>query len=139
VGAWTEFSLAVVENALPSDVRAHYQAWVAVHPEKAGRLGELVEETLSLFRQAVASNPGGALDAGESMIPVTGFRHAMNVLVFNLAMESGAELVPEVYQLMMRADVWLRMVQRGQIVPDPQGASDATPSYAFSELERVLL
>ena len=139
MGAWTEFTLAVVENALPSDVKTYFASWAAAHPESPGRLAEIVEETRNQFRQAVASNPANVLDPDETLIPVTGFRHALNTLVFNLAMGTGAELVPEVYQLMMRADVWLRMVQRGQIVPDPQGSNEGTPSYSGRELERVLL
>jgi len=130
----------VVLGALPTDVRGFYEAWVAQDPAgRAGRLGELVDETVSLFRQAVASNPANVLDPDETKIPVTGYRHALNMLVFNLAMETGAELVPEVYTLMMRADIWLRLVQRGQIQPDPDSANRGTPSYEPGSTERALL
>ncbi len=138
MAAWTEFTLAVVEEALPTDVKGFYDAWVARDAGRAGRLGELVDETVSLFRQAVASNPANVLDPDETKIPVTGYRHALNMLVFNLAMETGAELVPEVYTLMMRADIWLRLVQRGQIQPDPQNANRGTPSYEAGNTERAL-
>jgi hypothetical protein len=59
-------------------------------------LEELIGETARLFRMSVASNPENVMDPDETKIPVTGYRHALNALLFNLMMETGAEMVPEV-------------------------------------------
>jgi hypothetical protein len=116
MSVWTEFSSETVWALLPTDVRAFYTQWITNYPEKEGRLEELVLETAQLFRQAAASNPENVIDPDERMVPVTGFRHAVNTLLYNLMMEAGAELVPEVYTLTTRADIWLRQVQRGVVV-----------------------
>jgi hypothetical protein len=136
---WTDFTTARVLEALPSDVKAFYDGWVEAHPEKSGRLEELVSETAQLFRMAVASNPENSLDPDESKIPVTGYNHALNTLLFSLMMETGAEMVPEVYQLMTRADIWLRLVQRGSVTPSPGAAGTGSPSYGVADfVERSL-
>ncbi len=139
MSAWTAFSYEVVWEALPTDVRTFYTSWINQFPDKAGRLEELVVETATLFRQAVASNPANVLDPDETMVPVTGFRHALNTLLFNLMMETGAQLVPEVYTLMTRADIWLRQVQRGEVRPSLGASYSGTPSYGVADqVERSL-
>ena len=127
--AWTDFSSGRVLEALPSDVRTHYQQWVTTYPDKAGRLEALAEQTRLLFRMAMASNPENWMHPDTNRVPVTGYQHALNMLLFNLMMETGAQLVPEVYTLMTRADIWLRMVQSGSVVPSPKSGALGTPSY----------
>jgi hypothetical protein len=128
-GAWTDFSTDRVLESLPSDVRAHYQHWLMTYPDKSGRLEALVEQTRQLFRMSVASNPENWMNPDTDRIPVTGYQHAMNILIFNLMMETGAQLVPEVYTLMTRADIWLRLVQRGSVTPSPRVGAMGSPSY----------
>ncbi len=138
-GAWTVFSVARVLEALPSDVRAHYQQWLVTYPDKSGRLEALVEQVQQLFRMAVASNPENWMDPDPERVPVTGYQHALNMLIFNLMMETGAQLVPEVYTLMTRADIWLRLVQRGSVTPSPRAGTMGSPSYVPPENPGVLL
>ncbi len=134
-GAWTELTVAVVENALPTDMATLYAAWLEANPGKAGRLAELVSEAVATFRQAVAADPLNQLDAATDTVPSTGFRHALNWVIFNLGMEMGVQFAPEVYQLTTRGDIWLRMVQAGTIKPVDTTAGDGTPSYRVSERE----
>ncbi|MCC5850078.1 MAG: hypothetical protein JJU29_18485 [Verrucomicrobia bacterium] len=136
--AWTDFSAERVQEALPSDVRAHYLQWVNTYPDKEGRLEELVAQTQQLFRMAVASNPENWMDPDPEKIPVTGYQHAFNMMIFHLMMESGAQLVPEVYTLMTRADIWLRLVQRGAVTPSPRIGAMGSPSYVAPENAGVL-
>lgn len=135
---WVDFTLDTVMEALPSDVKTFYAQWIQTHPEKSGRLEELVSETVSVFRAAVASNADNVLDPVESRIPVTGYRHALNYLIFNLGMESGAQLVPEAYTLMTRADIWLRMVQTRRLSSAPGDAAGGSPSYTPGKESGVL-
>jgi hypothetical protein len=138
VSAWTELTAAVVTNALPTDMANIYRSWVDANPAKAGRLAELVAEMRETFRQAVASNPQCELDANPNTVPTTGFRHALNSVVFNLGMEMGVQFAPEVYTLVTRADIWLRMVQNGGINPVDVMAGGGTPSYRGSRRTRWL-
>lgn len=129
MAAWTELTAAVVTNALPTDMRNLYASWVDANPAKASRLAELVAEMRATFRQAVASNSQCELDVDPNTVPTTGFRHALNGVIFNLGMEMGVQFAPEVYTLITRADIWLRMVQNGGIKPVGVMVGGGTPSY----------
>jgi len=58
-------------------------------PSKANRLREIVAETVAIFREAVAANPACEVDPNPDVVPTTGFRHALNYVIFNLGMEMG--------------------------------------------------
>src|ERR1035437_9426108 len=106
-----------------------YASWIDVNPGKAGRLGELVAETVATYRAAVASNLRNVLDVALNTVPATGFRHALNQIIFNLGMEMGVQFAPEVYSLITRADIWLRMVESGTVTPGETTDGRGTPSY----------
>ena len=127
MSAWTALTLDVVQNALPSDVNTAYAAWVAANPSKDGRLADLIAEQAAIFRRAVVSG-GQDIPEDETLIPIVGFRHAMNMLTFYLLMEIGAVVTPEVYQLVTRADIWMRMLQQGRMIIEPEEFG-GTPSY----------
>ena len=112
---WTPFTLAVVTNALPSDMGQLYANWITAHPDKVNRLGEIVEEVRRTFRDAVAANLKNLMDSESDSVPNVGFRHALNMTIFNLGMEMGVALGPDAYSQVVRADLWLRMVQNGGI------------------------
>jgi hypothetical protein len=134
---WTEFTVAVVENAFPTDLGTLYATWIDANPGKASRLSEVVAEVRTTFRQAVATNPANEVDEDADKIPSTGFRHALNSVLFSISMEMGVELSPLVFGLITRADVWLRMVQNGMI---PIRSGDTgTASYERPGGERWLL
>ena len=135
MSAWSELTLAVAQNAMPTDMAALYAAWVDTNPSKGSRVAELVSETVGLFRQAVAANPANELSDDPDMVPTTGFRHALNWIFFNLGMEMGVQFAPEVYSLMTRADIWLRMVQDGAFSPAGTAMGAGAPSYAVGEAE----
>lgn len=127
--AWTELTVAAVQNALPSDLATLYASWVEANPTKATRLGELVAEVRRTFRTAVEANPANVLDDNPETVPTTGFRHAINMVIFNLGMEMGVQLSSEADGLITRADIRLRMVQNGGI-PIDSIAGEGSPSYA---------
>ena len=140
MSAWTEFTPAVVLNALPTDLHTLYLSWLDANPSKTNRLAELIAETLATYRQAAACNVDVVLDEDETTVPTTGFRHALNTVTFNLGMEMGVEFAPEVATLITRADIWLRMVQNGSI--SPVDFTAGTPSYrvpkCFTQRIRML-
>ena len=129
---WTPFTLAVVTNALPSDMGQLYANWITAHPEKANRLEEIVEEIRRTFRDAVSTNPRTLMDTATDTVPTVAFRHALNMTFFNLGMEMGAQLGPDAHSQFLRADLWLRMVQTGGISAMPVDADmrGGTPSFS---------
>jgi selenocysteine lyase/cysteine desulfurase len=127
---WTPFTLAVVLNALPSDMEQLRQNWVTAHPEKANRLAEIVEETRRAFRDAVAANPRNVLDAATETVPTTGFRHALSLVFYHLGMEMGAQMAADADNVVTRAEIWLRMVENGGIpIPCDEELRGGTPRY----------
>ena len=136
--AWTALTVETVLNAMPSDLKTLYASWVEANPSKANRLGELVDEVRRTFRSAVEANPANQLDVNPETVPVTGFRHAINSVIFNLGMEMGAEFSSAVDGLITRADIWLRMVQNGGI-PIDSAAGEDSPTYRVPEGTRWLL
>ncbi len=127
---WTPFTLAVVMNALPSDLEQLRSNWVTAHPEKANRLAEIVEETRKAFRDAVKTNPLNIMDTALDTVPTIGFRHALNMAIYNLGMEMGAQMAADAGSVVTRAEIWLRMVENGGIpIPCDEELRGGTPSY----------
>ncbi len=133
--AWTELTVDVVKKAMPTDLATLYQTWLDANLAKANRLSELVAEAVATFRQAVAANPLNVMDATTNTVPTTGFRHALNLVIFNLGMEMGVQFAPQVYTLTTRGDIWLRMVQSGTIKPVDTTEGEGSPSYQASRRE----
>jgi len=133
--AWTPLTVAVIENAIPTDLARVYASWFEANPAKANRLTEVVAEVLGTFRCSVEANPANEMDADPNTVPVTGFRHAQNMVVFNLGMEMGIQFAPEVFTLIARAEIWLRMVQNGGIAVGSR-ANRGTPAYVVPERMR---
>jgi hypothetical protein len=102
-------------------------------------IGELVTEVVARYRRAVASNPACVLNEDETTVPTTGFRHALNSVLFNLGMEMGIQFDPVVESLGTRAETWLRMVESGSIAPVADVTGGGTPSYWVPEAERGAL
>jgi hypothetical protein len=127
--AWTEFTVEAVLNAFPTDLTTIHASWVDANPVKVNRLSEVVAEVRRTFRNAVEANPANRMDENPDTVPSTGFRHALNMVIFNMGMEIGVDLSPLVYGLITRAEIWLRMVQNGQI-PIDSTEGEGTPSYA---------
>ncbi len=128
MSGWTQLTVETVMNGMPTDMGNLYRSWVDANPSKVNRLSELVSETLGIFREAVSTQRLVVMDENPTMIPVTGFRHALNLVVFNLGMEMGVQFSPEVYGLNVQANIWLRMVQEGSLRP-VETASTGSPMY----------
>ena len=114
---WTELTAEKALGEMPTDMGNLYRSWVEGNPGKVNRLAELVAETVCAFREAVNTQDGVVMDEDPTRIPVTGYRHALNLIVFNLGMEMGVEFAPAVYSLNVQVNVWLRMVQTGKMRP----------------------
>ena len=130
MSGWKELKVETVLNALPTDMGNLYRSWVDANPTKTERLGEIVAETVNMFREAVAVYPWYVMDPDITMVPVSGFRHALDMVIFNLGMEMGVQFAPEVYSLITQANVWLRMVQTGKIRAVDTIGDGGSPRYS---------
>ncbi len=117
MSGWTALTASKVEAVLPTDMGNLYRSWVEGNPSKGGRLVELVASTVEAFREAVKTQRWVVMHEDPTMIPATGYQHAVNLVVFNLGMEMGVQFAPEVYSLHTQANIWLRMVQAGTMRP----------------------
>ena len=131
-------TLGGVVAALPTDLGTLHAAWIDTNPGKAGRLEGIVAENLAAFRQACECNPAVEMDAAADTVPTTGYQHALNRIFFTLAMEMGLPLESVAYTLLVRADLWLSTVQRGEMNP-VGGGEGSSPSYEAPEGERVIV
>lgn len=129
MSGWNELTSETVLNALPTDMGNLYRSWVDANPTKANRLGEIVAETVNMFREAVAVYPWYLMEPDLTKVPASGFRHALDMIIFNLGMEMGVQFAPEVYSLITQANVWLRMVQTGKIRAVDTVGDCGTPRY----------
>lgn len=130
---WVALTEADVTVAMPTDMAAMYEAWIVTYPEKEGRLGNLTLEAVAACRTAVQSGSPAALDADETKIPTTGYRHMINTVLFNLGTEMNFEFMQDFYSLVTRADIWLRAVQIGSISIPPADGVLPSPSYERPE------
>lgn len=137
---WVTFDLAVVKNAMPSDIDNLRRTWEESNPGKAARLEELTAEMRGLVRGACKAREGTVMDPDLSTIPINGFRHAMNLVVFHLGMEMGVQFAPAVFTLFTSANVWLRLVAAGTVNPVPAAAAESeaggTPWYQTARCRR---
>ena len=129
MSGWKELTSETVLNALPTDMGNLYRSWVDANPSKVNRLAEIVAETVNMFRETVEVYPWYVMDPDITKVPVSGFRHALDMVIFNLGMEMGVQFAPEVYSLVTQANVWLRMVQTGRIRAVDTIGDGGTPRF----------
>lgn len=138
MSGWKELTVQTVLNALPTDMGNLYRSWADANPTKVNRLAEIVAETVTMYREAVAVYPRYVMDPDITMVPVSGFRHALDMVIFNLGMEMGVQFAPEVYSLITQANVWLRMVQTGRIRAVDTIGDGGTPRFTQQSECRTL-
>ena len=129
MSGWKELKVETVLNALPTDMGNLYRSWVDANPTKVNRLAEIVAETVNMFREVIEVYPWYVIDPDLTKVPVSGFRHALDMIIFNLGMEMGVQFAPEVYSLITQANVWLRMVQTGKIRAVDTIGDGGTPRF----------
>jgi hypothetical protein len=131
---WIILDAVTVAAHLPADLAAAYTTWLAANPDKSGRLGEIVANTLAEVRDNIRSNPANTLDADATKIPQSCVRHAENIIFFQLAMEMGLDIDTEGNQSMTRADIFLRQISFKRFTTSGgEAAASPSPSYAVPD------
>ena len=121
---WPVLTVTTILNVMPTDLKNMYASWIEGNADKVDRLSELVTESVAIFREVVDES---LRDEDETTVPITGYRHAINMIIFNLGMEMGVEFASEVFSLFSQANTWLRMTERGGL--GGAVAIVGTPSY----------
>jgi hypothetical protein len=119
---------------MPTDFEDVYQAWLVSNPAKATRLASIVAGVVRMFRSAVKAQVGYDPDTDTTTVPDAALLHAQNLVLFELGMEMGVKMEPQVYNLYTQANVWLRMVAGGAIQIEEGDAGVGTPSYAVTRM-----
>jgi hypothetical protein len=131
---WIILDAVTVAAHLPADLAVAYTTWLAANPDKSGRLGEIVANTVAEVRDNIRSNPANTLDADAAKIPQSCVRHAENIIFFQLAMEMGLDIDTEGNQSMTRADIFLRQISFKRFTTSGgEAATSPSPSYAVPE------
>lgn len=111
---WQKVDLESVTAAMPSEVSSAYEAWITQFPDKAGRLGEIVEHVRTEFRDAIASHKANTLDPREDCLPVSAIRHLESLVWFSLCMEMGFSLSAAATTAANAANLYLRQIAYGR-------------------------
>ncbi len=129
---WLALTTTKVLADLPTDLTPVYNDWLTANPGKAGRLAEIVSETVAEFRDAMATNPANILDADTTKLPESCIRSAENFIIYTLMMEMGVDLSTEAHQSMTRAEMFLRMISYKHFnvtADDADVAVQPSPAY----------
>jgi hypothetical protein len=125
---WTEFNETYVLGAMPTDVRAAYDKWLAAHPEKSGRLVEIIGQVVADFRSGLSANPNVVMEPGDSMLAERCVPHALTVVIYYLMLEMGMAVNMSAQTAFNNAQVYLRKLYTSDEVVDGAGVS-RSPSY----------
>jgi hypothetical protein len=125
---WKELTVSYIESIMNPTVYASYQQWLLDNPEKTGRLSDIIANTTTEYRSAMAANAAPVPSTSETAIHESCVRHAQTTILFELKKEIGLSISEAENAAAIRADVFLRAVWMGSI---PITAStQPSPSYA---------
>ena len=125
---WKELTVSYIESIMSPSVYASYQAWLSDNPEKADRLEDIISNTATEYRSAMAANAAPVPNTSDTAIHESCVRHAQTTVLFELKKEIGLSISEAENAAAIRADVFLRGVWIGSIPITV--ATQPSPSYA---------
>ena len=126
---WKELTVSYIESIMNQTVYASYQQWLSDNPEKDGRLADIIANTATEYRCAMAANAAPVPSTSATAIHESCVRHAQTTILFELKKEIGLAISEAENAAAIRADVFLRGVWMGS-VSIVVGSVQAPPSYA---------
>ncbi len=123
-----DLTQSYIESVMPAGLVSVYQAWLVDHPEKEGRLAEIIGQTAAEFRSAIQANGLPLADQSTVAVPSACVRHAQATILFELRKEIGVNLTESENIAAVRADVFLRGIWTGTI-PVTADPSAQSPSF----------
>ena len=136
---WVHVDEDHVQGAMNPETRAAYVAWLSMFPDRAERLGELIDQVVNEFRAALRAHPANKLNDDPRSVPQACLRHCETLIISQLSVEMGRTLDDSEVTLAVRAEVFLRQmfVSRWPFAP-AEDDSKGWPSYAGREESRAM-
>ena len=128
---WPIVTSDSIQSVFSPGLAAEYQQWLVDHPDKQGRLDEIVEMVVGEFRAALESNPESVMDEIEDSLPPSCLRHATHIIIFQLKGEMDKTLSEAENAAATRADVFLRGIWM-ESIPAANTTHSQSPSYCES-------
>ena len=106
---------------------------------QSSKVFEIIEQIVSEFRSAIATNPSNVLDADRQKVPENCVRSAEVLITGTLQNEMAIPLSTGDGQAMTRAEIFLRQIGYGHFSIEDE-RHEPTPSYTtdLSNTERAL-
>ena len=127
--AWVTVDAAQVLGVLSPVDLPGYNAWIAAHPDRAGRLAALTNQVRAEFRAGIATNPANVLDPDETKLPETCVRYCDMLVIFYLKVEMWATLSGGEILAIEKAEIFLRQLFYSHFVVAADDAGGRSPSY----------
>lgn len=134
---WVEIKIADILAHMPTDVKARYGAWLIANPDRAGRLVEIMDNTLREFRDNLNSVPENNVDPRETWVPQSAVRHLETIIIFSLSMEMGLPIDSAALGARYAADIFLRQILMGRYKVTTDTAGTPSPRYSIPERDSI--
>jgi hypothetical protein len=141
---WIVVDAAYVLGAMPTALRAEYDAWLVANPAKAGRLAAIVSGVVAGFRDCLNRDPSVDVSTSASYLADHCTRHAVIISCYLVALEMGTVLGLDMQLAYAESEKYLRWLRNavygvaaiarykgfleGQIPAEEEATP--TPSYA---------
>jgi hypothetical protein len=112
---WKEFTVAYIESIMSPSLYSSYEQWLVDNPGKAGRLDDIIGDTVAEYRNAMLANAAPVPSESLNAIHESCVRHAQTTIIFELKKEIGLTPSESANAAAIRADVFLRGIWIGSI------------------------
>ena len=134
---WIVVDADYILSVMSLQLRGYYDGWVNLHPNRAGRLGQLTGGVVSEFRAALLANPANVLDPDPRSLPQPCLRHAEVLALAAISREMERELSEAERRAVTRADINLRYFYTGRVLLTAPDAEAGRPSYKPGQRDGV--
>lgn len=126
---WVTVDNAQVLGAMSVETVTLHQNWLAAHPEKAGRLAQIIASVVSEFRSGIATNPANVMDPDPGKLPDSCIRYCDTLIIFELKVEMNAAISDAEMLATGKAEIFLRQIYYSHFVVAGDDTATASPSY----------
>lgn len=130
---WVEIKIADILAHMPTDVKSRYETWLVSNPDRAGRLLQIMNNTLREFRDNLKSVPENIVDPRETWVPQSAVRHLETIVYFTLAMEMGLPIDSAALGARYAADIFLRQILLGRYKVTDEFGGAPSPHYSIPD------
>ena len=89
---WKELTVSYIESIMSPAVYASYQQWLDDNPGKVDRLEDIIGNTATEYRSAMAANAAPVPSTSDMAVHESCVRHAQTTILFELKKEIGLSI-----------------------------------------------